>query len=130
MGITSFAQIMHDWQRMCKYFDEHYHEDCCHICPIQNCGAIWEMEDTTDWGEIEEIVNTWSAEHPEPKYPSWREYLKKIGLIDEQHIQFQEYSPNNVYYKTEKNAAILNEKANQPIPAKIADVLGLEPHYE
>ena len=129
--MTNFAQTMHDWQRMCKYFDEHYHENCCHICPIQNCGAIWEMDDTTNWKEIEEIISVWAAEHPpEPKYPGWREYLKKMDLIDERDIQFQEYNPNNIYYKTEKNAAILNEKADQPIPAKIADVLGLEPRYE
>lgn len=125
--MTNFAQTMHDWQRMCKYFDEHYREDCCRICPIQNCGAIWEMEDTTNWGEIEEIISTWAAEHKEPIYPTWREYLKKMSLIDERDIQFQECSPNNVYYKIDKNAAILNEKANQSIPAKIAAALGLEP---
>lgn len=128
--MTNFAQTMHDWQRMCKDFAKNYHEDCCRICPIQNCGAIWEMDDATDWEKIEKIINTWAAEHPEPIYPSWREYLKKMGLIDERHIQFQEYSPNNVYYKTEKNAAILNEKAGCPIPAKIATTLGLEPRYE
>lgn len=124
MGMTNFAQTMHDWQRMCKYFDEHYHEDCCHICPIQNCGAIWEMEDTTDWGEIEEIINTWAAEHKEPIYPSWREYLKKMGLT----------TSKNVYFSDENGAGIkhedgLTEKANQPIPAKIATALGLEPKY-
>ena len=123
--MTNFAQTMHDWQRMCKYFDEHYHEDCCHICPIQNCGAIWEMDDTTNWKEIEEIINVWAAEHKEPIYPSWREYLKKMGLT----------TPKNVYFADENGAGIkpedgLTEKANQPIPAEIATALGLEPRYE
>lgn len=126
MGITSFAQIMHDWQRMCKYFDEHYSEDCCHICPIQNCGAIWEMDDATDWGEIEKIVNTWAAKYPEPIYPTWCEYLKEKGLI----------APKNIYFSDENGVEIkkledgLTEKANQPIPAVIAAALRLEPRYE
>ena len=123
--MTNFAQTMHDWQRMCNYFDEHYHEDCCHICPIQNCGAIWEMEDTTNWGEIEEIISTWAKEHKEPIFPSWREYLKKMGLI----------TPKSVYFSDENGAGVkledgLTEKANQPIPAEIATALGLEPRYE
>lgn len=125
MGMTNFAQTMHNWQRMCKYFDEHYHEDCCHICPIHNCDAIWAMDEATDWGKIEEIVNTWAAEHPEPKYPTWREYLKKIGLT----------TPKSVYFSDENGAGVkledgLTEKANQPIPTEIAAALELEPHYE
>lgn len=122
--MTNFTQTMHNWQRMCNYFDKHYNEDCCHICPIQNCGAIWEMEDTTDWKKIEEIVNTWSAEHKEPIYPSWREYLKKMGLT----------TSKNVYFSDEYSAEVkledrLTEKADQPIPAEIATALGLESKY-
>jgi len=125
MGMTNFAQIMRDWQRMCKYYDEHYQEDCCHICPIHNCDAIWAMDEATDWGKIEEVVNTWAAEHPEPKYPTWREYLKKMGLT----------TPKSVYFIDEYSAGArledrLNEKADQPIPAEIATALGLEPRYE
>jgi len=126
MEMTNFAQIMRDWQRMCKYYDEHYQEDCCHICPIHNCDAIWAMDETTDWGKIEEIVNTWAAEHPEPKYPSWREYLKKIGVVIERNIDYFE----NSCVVSKDNAFILNENADQPIPVEIATALGLEPHYE
>lgn len=125
MGMMNFAQTMHNWQRMCKYFSEHYNEDCCRICPIQNCGAIWEMEDTTDWEEIEKIINTWAVEHPEPIYPSWREYLKKMGLT----------TPKSVYFSDENGAGVkledgLTEKADKPIPVVIAAALGLEPRYE
>lgn len=119
MGMTNFTQTMHDWQRMCKYFDEHYHEDCCHICPIQNCGAIWEMANITNWEEFEEIISTWAAEHPEPKYPTWREYLTKNGLINE--VKLWNYN------EQETTKYLLNEKADCPIPAKIAAALGLEP---
>lgn len=122
MGMTNFAQTMHDWQRMCKYFDEHYHEDCCHICPIKSCGAIWEMANITNWEEFEEIINTWAAEHPEPKYPTWREYLTKIGLIKETKLWN--------YKRQETTEYMLNENADRPIPAVIAAALGLEPCHE
>ena len=125
MEMTNFAQTMHDWQRMCKYFDELYKEDSCHFCPIKRCGSIWEMSDITNWEEFEEIINTWAAEHPEPKYPTWREYLKKMGLI----------TSTNVYFSNENGAGMklenrLTEKANKPIPAEIAAALRLEPRYE
>ena len=107
MGITNFTQTMHDWQRMCKYFDEHYHEDCCHICPIQNCGAIWEMENTTNWKEIEEIISTWAAEHKEPIYPTWREYLKKIGVVIERNIEYFENGPKELCIVRKNNVPIL-----------------------
>lgn len=58
MGMTNFAQTMRNWQRMCKYLDEHYEDESCRICLIHNCDAIWEMDEATDWGKIEEIVNT------------------------------------------------------------------------
>jgi len=125
MGMTNFAQTMRNWQRMCKYLDERYEEESCRICLIHNCDAIWGMDEATDWGKIEEIVNTWAAEHPEPKYPTWREYLKKMGLT----------TPKSVYFSDENDTGlkvedILTEKANQPIPPEIATALGLEPHYE
>lgn len=125
MGMTNFTQTMRNWQRMCKYFDKHYEDECCRICLIHNCDAIWAMDEATDWGKIEEIVNTWAAEHPEPKYPTWREYLRKMGLT----------TPKSVYFSNEDGAGVkleddLAEKADQPIPAEIATALGLEPHYE
>ena len=123
--MINFTQTMHNWQRMCKYFDEHYQEDCCHVCPIHNCDAIWAMDETTDWGKIEESINAWAAEHPEPKYPTWREYLKEMGLT----------TSTNVYFSSENGAGIrindtLNENADCPIPAEIAVALKLEPKYE
>jgi hypothetical protein len=85
------------------------------------------MDYIKDWEDFASKIEDWAEKHKEPVYPTWREYLMKMGLIDEQHIQFPEYSPNGVCYKIEKNAAILNEKANKPISAEIAAALGLEP---
>jgi hypothetical protein len=83
------------------------------------------MDETTDWGKIEESISAWATEHPEPKYPTWREYLKEKGLT----------TSTNVYFSSENGARIrindtLNENADCPIPAEIATALGLEPKYE
>jgi hypothetical protein len=87
------------------------------------------MEKTTNWEEIEEKISTWTAEHPEPKYPTWREYLKKIGVVIERNIKYFENGPEGLYIVGKDNAPILNENADCPIPAKIATALGLEPKY-
>ena len=125
MGMTNFAQTMHDWQRMCKYYDKLYNTECCNNCRLENCGAIWEMDDTTNWEDYERVISIWASEHKEPIYPSWREYLKKMGLT----------TPANVYFSDEYGAGVkvndvLNEKADCPISAEIATALGLEPRYE
>ena len=123
--MTNFAKIMHDWQRMCKYYDKLYEEKCCDYCPIEGCGAIWEMEDKTNWEDWEKKIIEFSREHPEPKYPTWREHLRKMGLL----------TSVNTYFIEENGAGLriddaLNEKADCPIPPEIATALGLEPHYD
>lgn len=125
--MANFTQTMHDWQRMCKYYDEHYSENCCEECPLGGCGAIWEMDYIKDWEDFASKIEDWAQKHPEPQFPTWREYLKKIGLIMECDCQYSEYHPDRINVKTEKNAAILNEKADKPISAEIATALGLEP---
>lgn len=125
--MVNFAQTMHDWQRMCKYYDEHYNENCCEECPLEGCGAIWEMDYIKDWEDFAAKIENWAKKHPEPVYPTWREYLKKMGLIKERNCEYYERCPDGINVKTEKNAAILNEKADKPISAEIATALGLEP---
>ena len=123
--MTNFAQTMHDWQRMCKYFERHYSDACCEHCPLESCGAVWEMDDTINWEEFEKKISTWAAEHKEPIYPTWREYLKEKDLITSKKVYFSdEYGAG---FKLED---CLNKNADRHIPAKIATALGLEPHYE
>lgn len=123
--MTNFTQTMRDWQRMCKYFERHYNYACCEHCPLESCGAVWEMDDTINWEDFEKKISTWTAEHPEPIYSSWREYLKEKGLITSTKVYFSdEYGAG---FKLED---CLNENADRPISTEIATALGLEPHYE
>lgn len=103
-----FVQTMKDWRRMCKAYTTD-DDSCCDGCPVvdlheHGCGAIFEMEDGTEWQRYADTIREWAAEHPEPVYPTWAEYLMHV-------------------YQDVSYARILGET----IPADIAQKLGIEP---
>lgn len=105
--MADFVQTMKDWRRMCKTYTTN-DDSCCEGCPVvdyneHGCGAIFEMDDSTDWQRYEGAIAAWAAEHPEPVYPTWGEYL---------HTLHNEPS---------------SRELSQPIPADIAGKLGIEP---
>ena len=60
---------------------------------------------------------TWAAEHPEPVYPTWGDWLAEQGVL----VCDVSY-PNKRYWY-----AINKQKIEQPIPTDIAEKLGIEP---
>ena len=110
-----FVQIMKDWRRMCKAQNDTICGECS-SCPMgddgKSCMAVYENEfDAVDFAHIEQTVMSWAAEHTEPVYPTWGEYLCNIGLIHD---------------CTESEDAIYR-LFNNIIPADIAQKLGIEP---
>ena len=113
--MADFVQTMKDWRRMCKTFTTDDDESCCEGCPIMaleidehGCDAIFsEWADKADWEKVEDVIETWAAEHPEPVYPAWRDWLRS------------QYPMSGPYTMTD----ILES----PIPADIAEKLGIEP---
>ena len=104
--MADFVQTMKDWRRMCKAQDD---TTCvaCSSCPMgddgKSCMAVYEDEfETVDFAHIEQTVTEWAAEHP-VVYPTWGEYL---------HTLHNEPSSCEL---------------NKPIPADIAEKLGIEP---
>ena len=119
--MSDFVQTMMDWRRMCKAYTTD-DKSCCYGCPVADfrehgCGAIFEMEDSTDWERYEGAIREWAAEHPEPVYPTWVEWLVNKGVL-------LDYMP--VPTLTVK-AWYGGVNAQKPIPADIAQNLGLEP---
>lgn len=105
--MADFVQMLKDWKRMCNAMTE---MDGCEDCPIvknthaARCGDMpGEMQDVES---IVREVEKWAAEHPEPVYPSYLE------VFDWAHKKTW--------------AEIKNILAN-PIPADIAQKLGIEP---
>ncbi len=121
--VSEFEQTMRDWRRMCDKMNNEYAIGACTNCPLfsvgakrSGCAAIhtdWAAH--IDWGKVASIIETWAAEHPEPVYPTWAEWLMSIGVISG-------LFPNGAV------DALGNIKL--PIPADIAEKLGLKPKGE
>lgn len=71
--MAKFIEVMEQAKRMCKAFGDGH----CSECPIGHANAL-ECEITVTSGmdceEVERRVMQWAAEHPEPVYPTWREW--------------------------------------------------------
>lgn len=111
--MADFVQTMKDWKRMCNAMEKLRPDDSCCGCRLEGygCPAIYEDDSHVDYADVEKNVTAWAAEHPEPKYPTWGEYLEKV-----------------IPHGTRETALTFAIYAmNQPIPADIAQKLGIEP---
>ena len=124
--MSDFVQTMKDWRRMCKAFTTD-DDSCCYGCPVvdlreHGCGAIFEMEDGTDWERYEGQIREWAAEHPEPVYPCWVDWLTEQGIISDAYA---------VEHSTEPGVRaarfFVTIKGFEPIPADLAQKMGLQP---
>ena len=105
MGKHSFQEVMKQWQRMCKSYI------ACEKCPVNNILVLcddmpWIVSDIPGF---EATIMKWAAEHPEPRYPSWGEWLSDIGVF------------------ACRDGEWLFEKANEIIPEDFAERNGIEP---
>ena len=112
--MAEFQYVIKHWRRMCKKYTTD-NNDCCKGCPLEDiaehgCGAIFDeyFADVVDWPELERRVMQWAAEHPEPVYPTWEEYLRNVGVIP-------------------TNQDIIQTFLKAHIPADTAQKLGIEP---
>ena len=112
--MSDFTQTMKDWKRMCEA------HNYCYECQLDFLGDIC-SEILMNYEKVLNIVSQWAADHPEPKYPTWREWLIRQGLVD-----FKPYWSSSI---PTGNTTItcLNSKVLDPIPTNIAEKLGIEP---
>jgi hypothetical protein len=59
------------------------------------------------YSDMELRIMAWAAEHPEPVYPTWGEWLNTYGVVSDNFFS--------------------NAKMLDPIPADIAEKLGVKP---
>jgi len=100
--MAEFVDVIHHTKRICKSVNGHC-EKClfgAFSCPNN---ARFDSTDEQKFIDFANAVMTWAAEHPEPVYPSWYEYL------------------------TDMYPATWNMIKDKPIPADIAEKLGIEP---
>ena len=108
--MADFVQIMMDWGRMCK-------DRNCGACNLAGiCNTDPESRTYKEIVKIENVVTEWVAEHPEPVYPTWREWLIEQGVIQMvESVGHDDLIPSMML------------SVDEPIPADIAEKLGLQP---
>lgn len=106
--MAEFQKVMREWKRMCKSRGN---------IPDDFVGAESALLFAFDRPEeIERLVMEWSAEHPEPVYPTWGEWLLQQGVI-----RAGTETRNGFTYQT------VADKLFDPIDAKTAEKLGIPP---
>ena len=101
--MSEFVQTMKNWRRMCQHMSDMFGDSSCDRCPLVGCAAIYEDDGEMDYADVKNKVDAWAAEHPEPVYPTWGEWLQRM-------------------YNSMNYAGIFIT----PIPADIAQKLGLQ----
>lgn len=105
--MAELQEVIKQYKRMCK------NTDCCD-CPFFDTRELSYYKTNNPCDSLvlarpevcEPIIMEWAAEHPEPVFPTWYEYL------------------SDYYRAAFGDMAVI---ARQPIPADIAQKLGIEP---
>ena len=98
--MAEFAEVMRQWVRVRKATASSAEENVLSVYPLE------EYDDALI-ADIEKNVMQWAAEHPEPVYPTWGEWLNTYGVVSDNFFS--------------------NAKMLDPIPADLAQKLGVEP---
>lgn len=129
--MAEFQEVIKQTKRMCEAnFD-------CSDCPLKGetqCIAqvhngiipsIWN-EDT--YRDMERIVMKWAEEHPEPRYPSWKKWRDSMFPDTACHTCPKHFLSRKASRCDDQKSCI--ECMNRPIPADIAEKLGIKPVEE
>lgn len=131
--MSEFVKTMRDWKRLCDKMDNKYGIGACTNCPLfsmgakrSGCDAInTDWAANIDWDKFASIVDAWAAENPEPVYPTWAEWLKEqdIVAVDVRPLASSTTSGSSTYIQNVSTKPAFY----RPIPADIAEKLGLKP---
>ena len=116
--MSDFVKTMKDWRRMCVARSKLRGDQACYGCRLEDfgCLAIYEDKDDKDYSIVEREVSAWAAEHPEPIYPTWGDWLIKQGVLKAGTTTMHGITWQPV-----------GDNLFEPIPANIAEKLDLKP---
>ena len=111
--MAEFVKVMSQFMRLCDSYKN------CDDCPVDdagfNCDCDRQGYSKTGAEELESIIMQWAAEHPEPVYPTWADYISMLVVKD------------ICAGKIGGPDTVLTYAMKTHIPADIAEKLGLEP---
>ena len=80
-----------------------------------------------DYAKMEQDALKWAAEHPEPVYPTWVEWLIREGIIPEKNNGMLATAHDPDTKEIVAARIDITPSALRPIPADTAEKLGLKP---
>lgn len=122
--MAEYVEVMEQKRRMCNSYIL-----CSMGCPltaIAFCDKNTGERTSADFPEVERRVMSWAAKHPEPKYPTWAEWLLKVGAA--RRVPIGEPCPVELPDGSMMEPCYeIVVKENERIPDDIAQKLGIEP---
>ena len=114
--MAEFQEVMRQRARMCKSYAK------CENCALDVFPSCSHYPD--DKLEMaERIIMDWAAEHPEMRYPTWKEWSD--STFPDAYIQIAPCAFMQCHIIDKKCSK--SECLNIPIPADIAQKLGIKP---
>ena len=127
--MAEFCEVMRQIKRLCL---AHGEAECGTTCPLSDDGfacsvAIDVPNDIEEKRlvEIERIVMDWAAAHPEPRYPTWKEW-QDTNFPNNDALMRPCIFESEEYFNCKREDGCEN-CMNKPIPADIAEKLGIKP---
>lgn len=119
--MAEFIEIMKQAHRLCETTN-------CDRCPIVGECGVCLISPTVqeDYVKAERYITDWAKAHPEPQYPSWFEFQEATFPTHTCWIcpmMFGVECPS----KSAPTAQMCTACRNRPIPAEIAEKLGIKP---
>ena len=122
--MAEFMYIMEQVRRIC------YEHSDCEMCPLykihnsSGCAFDYYVSDGVSLDEVERKIDAWAKKHPEPVYPTWSEWQNSIFIDGIKRIVQCEFGGSNRFKCKEETCY---QCINEPIPADIAEKLGIKP---
>ena len=119
--MSEFRDVMRQARRMCKAQED------CESCPLWNTANFFCKLDIVCYSDdsmIESIVMKWAKEHPEPVYPTWAEWQNSVFPDVEIDITPCAFGSKDRFKCEDKTCY---QCVREPIPADIAEKLGIKP---
>lgn len=128
--MAEFQKIMTQYNRLCEEYRYGRRRENCDECPVsstnngKNVTCYELMRSNPEW--FEKIVMEWAEKHPEPRYPTWKQWWE-----DNFPDASERFPPCRGYFMDlgdrRKECRIPCEKCKeQSIPADIAEKLGIK----
>lgn len=122
--MAEFTEVMRQAKRLCAAHDSTCTTNNCPLDGGEACRLNIDL-DGEDYNELERIIMDWAKEHPEPVYPSWEAAWRQL-FPDANCVPCPD-SFGIKYGVPECAHLACTACKSRPIPAAVAEKLGIEP---